>query len=751
MKILFVVKQKKNVDTFIATIRALVDRGHSVALAVQERTEEHDDRYREEIDSPRFSVVRAPAHRADDWAEIAWLQRSLRDCVHYQQPALRGAAKLQARSVHKLREELRIQADNEAVAAALREMPPQQVHRLDAVLELAEQKLPNDPLYDEFLRSQAPDLLLLSPLVHFGSAQADLVASANALGVPVGMVLYSWDNLSTKGCLHRPPDRMFVWNEGQRREAHELHGFPPERVVIAGAPRFDRFFELQSRVPRTEFHDALGLDAGQPTLCYVCSSQFVSAGELAFVRKWLATIRASGSERLRQCNVVVRPHPDIALLDSGVPVREVRWPSVRGAKGFASPLDDDPRAVVLRTSDRSQQGFFECIHHSAAVIGLNTSAELEAAIVGRPVFTILAGDDADGQSSTLHFRYLLEEDGGCVRVARALDEHVAQLESELETPQDGARLRRFVGQFLRPLGTDRPVSPLLADAIETAFSGDAAPEGREAAGTIAPSAARVVRAPIAGADAGERRVVPLSLPKLGYEIQVYASSGEPPDPSPSINKHTVQWLRDHVTIGDVIYDVDAGAGFLAIIAAKYHGAVVVAFEPGYAVFTDLCENARVNGCDGSVMAVPLALADFEGMGELKYPSGKPGQARHTVRPTTWRVRRAAGEEGHFRQHVCVTSLDAAARRYALPEPAHLHIGTASAAVSVLAGAVDVLTSSALKTVFCTLSNEEGDAVAERVAPLNWVTAQRISLSRGRTHLLLAKQTATAASVRSDRR
>src|SRR5512138_2404609 len=185
MKILFVVKQKKNVDTFIATIRVLVEHGHSVALAVQERIEDQDDRYREEIDSPHFSVVRAPAHRGDDWAEIAWLQRSLRDCVHYQQPALRGAAKLQARSVHKLREELHIRADNEIVAAALRDMPPAQVHRLDTILELAEQQLPNDPLYDEFLRAQEPDVLLLSPLVHFGSAQADLVASANALGIPV--------------------------------------------------------------------------------------------------------------------------------------------------------------------------------------------------------------------------------------------------------------------------------------------------------------------------------------------------------------------------------------------------------------------------------------------------------------------------------------------------------------------------------------------------------------------------------------
>ena len=107
---------------------------------------------------------------------------------------------------------------------------------------------------------------------------------------------------------------------------------------------------------------------------YVCSSQLVSAAELGFVRKWLDAIRASSTPELRECNVVVRPHPDIPLLDASEPVEEVRWPVLRGAKGFVSRPFDDPHAVVLRTSDRAQQGFFECIYHSAGVVGLNTTA-----------------------------------------------------------------------------------------------------------------------------------------------------------------------------------------------------------------------------------------------------------------------------------------------------------------------------------------------------------------------------------------
>ena len=467
MKILFVLKQKKNVETFADTIRALIDRGHSVALAVQEHTDSRADQYREALDSPRFSVVRCPAHRTDRWSDAAWLLRSLRDCVHYQQPAMRNAGKLQARSVQKLREELRIEADNESVAAALRDLPPQQIARLDSVFALAERQLPVDPMYDAFFKRQAPDVLLISPLVHFGSAQADFVAGARAHGIPVGMLLYSWDNLSTKGVLHRLPDWMFVWNERQRTEARTLapvpggsrrhHGSAAVRFVLRAGSSYSA-----RRVSRAG-SDSIQASRRSSTCAHRSSCRRASWRSCA--PGWPRS--APRPRPLRECNVIVRPHPDIELLGDDHPSDEITWPSVRGAKGFVARPFDDPAAIVLKTADRARQGLFECLHHSAAVVGLNTSAELEAAIVGRPVYTVIAGDEAaDGQSSTLHFHYLLEEHGGCVRRASDLAEHVAQLQAELQQPRSRDDIRRFAGEFLRPHGIDRAVAPLFADAIE---------------------------------------------------------------------------------------------------------------------------------------------------------------------------------------------------------------------------------------------------------------------------------------------
>ena len=146
----------------------------------------------------------------------------------------------------------------------------------------------------------------------------------------------------------------------------------------------------------------------------------------------------------------------------------VRWKALEG-KGVVTRPFGDPRALMLRTHYRKAQGFYEALHHSAAVVGLNTSAALEAAVAGRPVFTILAGDAADGQASTLHFRYLLESEGGCVTLASTLAEHRIQLVAALDDPGRADRLRAFAASFLRPAGWNIPASRVLADAVEQAY------------------------------------------------------------------------------------------------------------------------------------------------------------------------------------------------------------------------------------------------------------------------------------------
>ena len=103
---------------------------------------------------------------------------------------------------------------------------------LDAHLAALEDRIPPDPGVLELVRRVKPDAVLVSPLVTQRYRQTEVVKAARELGIPSGFLVYSWDNLSNKGRIHVPPDRVYVWNDLQRWEAETLHGIDPATIVL---------------------------------------------------------------------------------------------------------------------------------------------------------------------------------------------------------------------------------------------------------------------------------------------------------------------------------------------------------------------------------------------------------------------------------------------------------------------------------------------------------------------------------------
>ena len=127
-------------------------------------------------------------------------------------------------------------------------------------------------------------------------------------------------------------------------------------------------------------------------------------------------------------------------------------------------------------------------------LGVNTSAMIEAAILGRPVLSVLAPEFAATQEGTVHFHYLLPENGGFLRIASSIDEHVGQLSDVLASPDvTRQQTARFVASFIRPHGVTRPATPILCDAIERASVLAPAPPPE----TLAARASHVAALPIA--------------------------------------------------------------------------------------------------------------------------------------------------------------------------------------------------------------------------------------------------------------
>jgi hypothetical protein len=177
----------------------------------------------------------------------------------------------------------------------------------------------------------------------------------------------------------------------------------------------------------------------------------VAPREIEFIRRWIGDLRRAPDERVRRLGVLVRPHPANDEQWSGVDFSDLGDVAIWSSK----------------TSAQADQGLYDSIHHSGAVVGLNTSAMIEAAIVGRPVLTIAAPEFAGGQQGTLHFWYLLAERGGIVLMARGIDEHLQQLAAALADEEAvRERSRRFVESFVRPRGLDRPAAPIMVEEIE---------------------------------------------------------------------------------------------------------------------------------------------------------------------------------------------------------------------------------------------------------------------------------------------
>ena len=443
MNVLFFMRHPGHLRNYESTISELALRGHRVHVAF--------DGEKEGLAGQRslvasfagtqevtFGAAPLPT-KAEEWTLVAWQLRAILDYLRYLEPPLDRALLLRSRAARAVPRPL---VRGLASLGDSRDRVRRSLSALERAVAPRRSTL-------TYIAERNPDLVVATPLLDFGSPQLDYLRASKRLGIPTCFCVASWDNLTNKGLLHELPTCMTVWNEDQRREASELHGVPSERVAVTGAQAYDHWFGRRPTRDRGELLSAAGLAADSPYVLYVGSSPFLAPREGEWIRRWLRGLH----EAAPHASVLVRLHPpnDLSAADvsalratAGVSV----WPHEA-----QNPVDDQTRA-----------DYFDSMFHASAVVGQNTSAMIEAAIVGRPVFTSRTSPDG-----TIHFDYLLAENGGPATSASSLGEHVRQVAAALEhdTGSTAAAIE-FVRRFVRPYGLDEPATPRLAEALEEA-------------------------------------------------------------------------------------------------------------------------------------------------------------------------------------------------------------------------------------------------------------------------------------------
>jgi hypothetical protein len=468
MKLLFFGRHWSYFRNLESSIEELAARGHHVHMAIdveeamggRQMIERLVARYPD-----RLSIGNAPGRALGAWSEMARRIRHSLDYLRFLEPRYASTPHLAERARERAPHLLMALLERSAFRSE------QGRARLSRALRAFERALPRNRELDDFIASHDPDAVLITPLVDIGSRQLDYLRAAKAQRRRTILPVGSWDHLSSKALLRVMPDAVLVWNPVQKSEAVEMHGVPDERVVVTGAQCYDQWWHRQPSRSRAAFCARVGLRADRPFVLYVCSSLFKgTAHEPDFVLDWIRALRSSSDPRLKDIGILIRPHP--ARLKDWTQIDLSAYRDV--AFWGAHPVDAE-----------SKEDYFDSMYYSAAIVGLNTSAFIEASVVGKPVHTVLLPEISTyNQEGTIHFHYLLTVNGGLLRAARSLDEHVRLLADSLAGDGGGdEKAAQFAEGFVRPFGREVPATPRFVDAIERVASGPG-PQKERAGGAV---------------------------------------------------------------------------------------------------------------------------------------------------------------------------------------------------------------------------------------------------------------------------
>jgi len=478
MKLLWILGAPTYARNYEGVIRRLAEAGHEVVLASETEGVQAAGAStlpeRLAAEYPTVREERPPAAEAGAWARFRTGVALALDALRFHEPPYGEMPFLRRRAIERTPPPY-----VELLAPALTGGRRRRA-ALRRVLRLTERAVPLHRPTTDHLRREAPDVVLVTPYVDFATPQSRWIRSARALGVRSCIGVYSWDALTVRGQIRETPDLVTVWNETQVGDAVRFHDVPPERVVATGAQAYDHWFDWAPRTEREAFCARVGLPADRPYILYLASSGGYVKQEAAWVLEWIARLRAE-QPALRDVGVLVRPHPKtkedwhaVERADVG-PVRV--WPRQDARDGLPAQLSD-----YNVGSAAAKREFFDSIHHAAAVVGVNTSALIESAIVGRPVHTFLDARWRYAQEQTLHFRQLVEVAGGVLDATDDFAEHAAGVARSVQRPEAvNGRGDAFLRAFIRPEGLDVPAGPRYVAALEALAAGPApAPRGRTA-------------------------------------------------------------------------------------------------------------------------------------------------------------------------------------------------------------------------------------------------------------------------------
>jgi FkbM family methyltransferase len=176
---------------------------------------------------------------------------------------------------------------------------------------------------------------------------------------------------------------------------------------------------------------------------------------------------------------------------------------------------------------------------------------------------------------------------------------------------------------------------------------------------------------------------------------------------------TLRWVDDHVKPGDVVWDIGAAIGVMAMYMALDRQVRVVAFEPKAASYALLVDHLSMNEMGERVAAYCMALSDARKLTSFRVDTRQPGGASNGLdgAPDQFGKTKTA----LIQSAMCV-SVDEFQTLFDAPAPDHLKLDVDGIEGVILRGAEKTLPK--VKTVIVEVEGDNLAHVGDRIeAPL----------------------------------
>ena len=216
-----------------------------------------------------------------------------------------------------------------------------------------------------------------------------LMYGAKKAGLPVIVLVHSWDNLPARGLLPVIPDALLVWNNIMKQQAITLHGMSCSDVYIIGVPQYQYYKKLGLELDESQFlRKYCGKSIKNKVVLYTCSATRVFPDEELFIDELIEVMYA-----LPNIQLVIRLHPEERK--NTYQEKYADSPNI-----ILSIPDDSFRAKRTNSVGEVQSidEFVMLMKYSAVVINMGSTITLDATLFDTPAICPMFNINHDPES-----------------------------------------------------------------------------------------------------------------------------------------------------------------------------------------------------------------------------------------------------------------------------------------------------------------------------------------------------------------